>query len=233
MRIELVVFDLAGTTVYDGDAVNACFRAALAGAGLAVDAAAVNAVMGLPKPEAIRRLIEASTSPTVAHADLAAIHADFVARMSRYYATDPAVREMPGASATFAALRRAGIKIALNTGFSRPITRVLLDRLGWVSADPPIDATVTSDEVPRGRPFSDMIQNLMRRFGISDAARVAKVGDTPADLEEGINAGCGLVIGVTTGTHSRVQLERHPHTHLVDSVADIPRILGIADTDCR
>ena len=27
--IELVVFDLAGTTVYDGDAVNASFRATL------------------------------------------------------------------------------------------------------------------------------------------------------------------------------------------------------------
>ena len=32
--IELVVFDLAGTTVYDGDGVAASFRAALALAGL-------------------------------------------------------------------------------------------------------------------------------------------------------------------------------------------------------
>ena len=233
MRIDLVVFDMAGTTVYDGDAVNACFRAALAAAGLAVDAAAVNAVMGLPKPEAIRRLIEASTSPTVAHVDVAVIHTDFVARMSRYYATDPGVHEMPGASATFAALRRAGIKVALNTGFSRPITRVLLERLGWSGVNPPVNATVTSDEVRRGRPYPDMIHDLMRRFGITDAARVAKVGDTPTDLEEGTNAGCGLVTGVTNGTHSRVQLERYPHTHVIDSVADVPRILGLADTDCH
>ena len=34
--IELVVFDMAGTTVYDGDAVNASFRATLAGAGLCI-----------------------------------------------------------------------------------------------------------------------------------------------------------------------------------------------------
>jgi phosphonatase-like hydrolase len=153
--------------------------------------------------------------------------------MSRYYATDPGVHEMPGASATFAALRRAGIKVALNTGFSRPITRVLLERLGWSGVNPPVNATVTSDEVRRGRPYPDMIHDLMRRFGITDAARVAKVGDTPTDLEEGTNAGCGLVIGVTNGTHSRVQLESYPHIHLVDSVADVPRILGIADTDCH
>jgi phosphoglycolate phosphatase-like HAD superfamily hydrolase len=76
-----------------------------------------------------------------------------------------------------------------------------------------------------------MIHELMRHFGITDPAHVAKAGDTPADLEEGTNAGCGLVIGVTNGTHSRVQLGRYPHTHLVDSVADVPRILGIAAAD--
>ena len=37
----------------------------------------------------------------------------------------------------------------------------------------------------------------MQRLGVLDAARVAKVGDTSVDLQEGKNAGCGLVIGVT------------------------------------
>jgi len=79
--------------------------------------------------------------------------------------------------------------------------------------------------VPRGRPHPDMIQLLMSRFEIRDPKEVAKVGDTPADLEEGTNAGCGLVIGVTQGTHSRTQLEEYPHTHLIDSVADLFQVL--------
>ncbi len=58
--IELVVFDMAGTTVCDDDSVNRCLREALAAAGLAVAPAAVNAVMGLPKPQAISILIEQS-----------------------------------------------------------------------------------------------------------------------------------------------------------------------------
>src|SRR5687767_395818 len=118
--IELVVFDLAGTTVHDGDAVNASFRATLAAWGIAADPAAVDAVMGLAKPEAIRTLLERfgrppDVPPSAETVD--AIHADFTTRMRAYYATDPAVREIPGAAAAFAALRRAGVRVALNTGF--------------------------------------------------------------------------------------------------------------------
>jgi len=223
MPIELVVFDMAGTTVHDADAVNRCFRAALAGAGLAVDAAAVNAVMGLPKPEAIRRLV--GSSPLADR--VAAIHADFVERMRRHYGTDPDVGEVPGTAATFVRLRRAGIRVALDTGFSRDIAQVVIDRLGWGGAHPIIDASVTSDEVPHGRPHPDMIRHLMRRCGVGDPAHVAKVGDTPADLAEGHNAGCGLVVGVASGSHTRAELARHPHTHLIESVADLPALLGL------
>jgi phosphonatase-like hydrolase len=233
--IELVVFDMAGTTVYDGDAVNAAFRATLAAWGIEADPAVVNTVMGLPKPEAIRVLLEQfgrprGVAPSADHLD--AIHEDFTSRMRNFYATDPAVREIPGATAAFAALRRAGIKVALNTGFFRPIAEVLLARLGWASPAV-IDADVTSDEVPRGRPHPDMIRHLMAGLGIPDPRRVAKVGDTRADLEEGANAGCGLVIGVTTGSFSREQLQACPHSHIVGSVVEVPALLlpGTARSD--
>jgi phosphonatase-like hydrolase len=225
--IELVVFDMAGTTVYDGDAVNACFRTTLAARGLEADLAVVNTVMGLPKPEAIRILLEQFGRPIgmIPSAEtINAIHEEFTSRMRDYYATDPAVREIPGTAAVFAALRRAGIKVALNTGFFRPIAEVLLARLGW-GAPAVIDADVTSDEVERGRPHPYMIQHLMTRLGIQNPHWVAKVGDTKADLEEGTNAGCGLVIGVTTGSHSRDQLQASPHTHILESVAEVPALL--------
>jgi phosphonatase-like hydrolase len=145
--------------------------------------------------------------------------------MRRFYAEDPAVREVPGAAATFAALRRAGVKTALNTGFGREVLDGLLARLGWSGDPPAVDAVVASDEVPRGRPHPDMIRSLMAQLGVRDAARVAKVGDTPADLEEGANAGCGLVVGVTNGAFPRAALERMPHTFLIDSIADLPAVL--------
>src|SRR5262249_17960150 len=207
--IELVVFDLAGTTVRDGDAVGGAFRAALAAAGVQGGRGAVDGVMGLAKPAAIRQLL-ARASATAGEAEVEAIHADFVRRMQRFYAEDPGVGEISGAAEAFRRLRAAGIRVALNTGFSRPILEPLLARLGW-SVPQTVDAAVTSDEVEHGRPHPDMIRLLMTRLGITDPGAVAKVGDTWVDLEEGIRAGCGLVVGVGTGTHSLAQLRERSH----------------------
>lgn len=226
MRIDLVVFDLAGTTVRDDDSVNRCLRDALAAAGLTVTVEAVNKVMGLPKPETIRILIERSPLHAALQDRVGAIHADFVARMLRFYQEDPSVQEISGTGEAFAALKRAGIKVAVDTGFSRDIVDALLGRLGWMERGL-VDASAASDEVPRGRPHPDMIRRLMAQLGIEDPETVAKVGDTPADLQEGHNAGCGLVIGVTEGTHTREQLAPFPHMHLIGSVADLPELLGI------
>lgn len=224
MRIELVVFDIAGTVVRDRDFVSAALRRALSTAGIEVDRDAVNRVMGLPKPEAIRRLIEGTPNESTLLPRVGAIHADFVAQMQRFYATDPEIAAIPGATETFAELHRAGIKVGLDTGFSRDITQAILNRLGWREGEV-IDASVCSDEVSRGRPHDDMIRALMRRLAIGDVQHVAKVGDTPADLHEGTNSGCGLVIGVTRGSHTREQLAVHPHTHLLETVADLPALL--------
>jgi phosphoglycolate phosphatase-like HAD superfamily hydrolase len=62
-------------------------------------------------------------------------------------------------------------------------------------------------------------------LGITGVSCVAKIGDTQADMEEGTNAGCPFVIGVTTGAYTREQLLEYPHTHLVGSVADVPALL--------
>ena len=225
MAIELVIFDMAGTTVNDEDGVNRSVRAALEHVGISVTRDAVNQVMGIPKPIALTKLIEDSPKPELI-AQLDAIHDDFVRRMIRFYQSDPSVHEIAGAGETFRKLRAAGIKVALDTGFTRNIVDVLLERLGWKGGGV-LDATVTSDEVPRGRPHPDMIQKLMRDLGVSDASRVAKVGDTPSDLEEGQAAGCGMVIGVTQGSHTAEQLKPHKHTHLVGTVVEVPALLGL------
>jgi phosphonatase-like hydrolase len=227
MAIELAVFDMAGTTVDDHGAVNRCFRETLAGHGLAIEPEAVDAVMGLAKPEAFRILVGRSDLAEVLIGRLDALHTEFVRRMIRFYADDPCVCAVPGIDPLLARLRAAGVKVALDTGFSRDIADVVLRRIGWQSGGP-VDATVSSDEVVRGRPHPEMIHHLMSRLGVSDPKSVVKVGDAPADLEEGFAAGCRWVIGVTWGTHTRAQLDRYPHTHLVDSVDDLSRLFDTA-----
>jgi phosphonatase-like hydrolase len=225
MDIDLVIFDMAGTTVNDRDGVNRCLRAALDHAGLAVTPEAVNQVMGIPKPEALRQLIERYQRPELL-VQIETIHDDFVARMIDFYRTDPSVHEIAGAGETFRRLHDAGIKVALDTGFTRDIVEVVLARLGWNDSEL-LDTTVTSDEVKRGRPHADMVEKAMRDLGITDPRRVAKVGDTPSDLQEGAAAGCGLVIGVSGGSHTAEQLKPFSPTHLIGTVAELPALLGL------
>lgn len=221
--IELVVFDMAGTTVKDNNAVRIAFRGALQEHAIKTNEERITTVMGLPKPEAIRLLLM-ETGRETSHELVNTIHDNFVRRMKEYYAHETEVGEVPGSSAVFAQLRAARIQCALNTGFSRDIVNILLNRLGW-KVPTTIDATITSDEVARGRPFPDMIQHLMKQLNIHDVKKVAKIGDTWADLEEGTNAGCGLVIGVTSGSYTHDKLAQRPHTHIINSVVELPKLL--------
>jgi phosphonatase-like hydrolase len=225
MDIDLVVFDMAGTTINDADGVNRCVREALEGAGVVVSREAVNRVMGIPKPIAISQLLQDADRRDLLD-KLDEIHVDFVNRMILFYRVDPSVHEIAGASDTFRKLRAAGIRVGLDTGFTRDIVDVVLERLGWKDGQL-VDVTVTSDEVQRGRPHPDLLLRAMHLLNLTDPSRVAKVGDTPSDLEEGTNAGCGLVVGVTGGSHTAEQLRPYPHTHLIGTVAELPALLGL------
>jgi phosphonatase-like hydrolase len=225
MHIELVLFDMAGTTVRDDDAVNVCLREALAQkTGVTRDE--VNKVMGLPKPIAIRLLLEEKLGGPgqVSSGTVDLVYQDFLARMLEHYRTAPGIEPMPHTLDTFCRLKEAGVHLALDTGFSRPIVDAILERLGWNEGGL-LDATVASDEVSRGRPHADLALRAMELTGVREPERVAKVGDTPSDLQEGIAAGCGLVIGVTNGSHTREQLSAHTHTHLIGSLAELPDLV--------
>lgn len=226
MQYQLVVFDIAGTTVHDGDAVATCLRQALhAVAASAFTRDEVNEFMGISKRVAITHLLEKRLGRRPHDALVAGVLQNFEGRMLDYYRTSPDVAEVDGAAAVFAGLREQGAKIALDTGFGRQIADVLLKRLGWLDSGM-IDATVTIDEVAAGRPAPDMVYRAMEMTGVPDISRVVKVGDTPSDLHEGTNAGCGLVVGVTAGSHTAAQLRIHPHSALIESVRDLPALLG-------
>lgn len=223
---ELVIFDLAGTTVLDvGDPVANCLlRVIKSQVGIDVPLASAVRVMGIPKPMAIAELLKkfaGGAKPELVDS----IHKAFVRGMIDYYKINPAAVEIPGTSETFRKLRAAGMKIGVDTGFSRDITDAILDRMGWCRQGL-IDVSVTSDEVISGRPAPYLVHRAMQLTGVHSIARVVKVGDTPSDLWEGTNAGCGRVIGVCRGSHTREQLLSSPHTDLISDVTELPDVLA-------
>jgi len=218
--IDLVVCDMAGTTVQDDGQVPRAFTAALAEHGVAVTPEAINALRGAAKRQAIFELLP-ETSDRIARSER--VYASFRRQLEQVFGAG--VRAVPGAAEVIGRLRAAGIRVALNTGFDRDTTDLLLSALGWRSGV--VDAVVCGDEVAAGRPAPDLIRGCMRAVGVTDTQRVASVGDTVLDLQAGRNAGVRYNIGVLSGAHRREQLAREPHTHLIASVAQLPATLGI------
>ena len=224
MPIKLVVFDVSGTTVEDTGAVRDALHDAIAAIGPDLKPAVIAGVLGMAKPMAIRMLLEGhGRDDLLPH--VPRVHADFVRRMQEYFQADRQVRPVPGVPEAINVLRHAGVRIALGTGFSRDVLDVLLERLGWGGPGSIIDATVASDEVPRGRPWPDMIDHLRERLGGIPSHEVAKVGDTPVDLQEGTMARCGLVVGVCTGAHDRNSLAQHHNDFILDDATSVPGIV--------
>jgi len=227
MLPQLIVFDLAGTTVDGADQVPYFLQKALTDYGVAIPFADANELMGLPKPVAIRALLERHASPEIITDQLIdRIHQRFVQDMTDYYQYHPDVKEKEGASAIFTLFKQHHTKVAIDTGFDRTITDAILERLCWKSRNL-IDASVTSDEVERGRPYPDMILRAMQLTGISQTEQVAKIGDTASDMQQGTSAGCGWVIGVTTGAYTTEELQKEPHTHLISNLSELQVIFGI------
>lgn len=224
----MVVFDLAGTTVKDNKDVHRVLKNALANFDVNITIDDANEVMGIPKPIAIEKLIQKKYhgNKSIISEWINEIHELFVKEMIYFYRTDLSVMEKDGVTETFKKLQAHDIKVVVNTGFDRPITNALLNRLGW-ERNHLIEASVTSDEVLRGRPYPDMIFKAMELTGIRDISKVAKVGDTVSDLQEGNSAGCSIVVGVTTGAFTKEELEKEEHTHLIEQIPEMLEILGV------
>jgi phosphonatase-like hydrolase len=225
--IKLVVLDMAGTTVADEGNVAQSFQNAFNRFSLRPDTAVFNRVMGYRKKEAIRIVLAemAGGGAGDGHELTEKIHDAFIQDMIAHYETSPALRPLPGAVELFAHLQQQGIKVALNTGFVKAITGVILNRLGWAD-HPHINMVISSDEVPNARPYSDMIDTIRTRLKISSGDAVVKVGDTEVDVQEGRNAGCALVIGVTTGASTYAQMQQYGADYIVNSLTGLPALLN-------
>jgi len=214
--IELVVFDLAGTTVHDDGQIREAFTAALAEEGVKPDAGQIRSVRGASKRQAILTLLP----PGPDLKDRAARgYARFCDQLGQQYRAH-GVRPVQGAQEVFAWCRGRGIHVALNTGFDREITNLVLSSLGWSKGV--VDVKVCSDDVAQGRPAPYMIFRAMEATRVISVFRVANVGDTVADLQAGNNGGVRCNIGVLSGAHPREMLVLERHTDLLPSVADLP-----------
>jgi phosphonatase-like hydrolase len=210
--IDMVVLDIAGTTIQDNYEVEKCFMEVAEETGLEVNRERIVSMMGWSKivvfetlwREKVHEFGELSINQKIMTS-----YESFKNKLEDYYQNNT-VLPTKGCMDLIEFLKYNEVKIVLNTGFYRKITDILLQRIGWLNNGNSewIDLSVCSDEVTSGRPSPYMIFKAMELLKIQDVRRVIKIGDTPSDLAEGKNAGCLYSCGILGGTHSYEQLSR-------------------------
>jgi len=220
-KIQLAVFDMAGTTVNEDNVVYKTVRAALAKYGVEVS---LNTVLefgaGKEKFKAIADILKETRTENV---DPNAVFQEFKKMLEEAYA-NLNVTTYDGVEELFKILKSKGVKIVLNTGYDQKTAQSLLNKLGWVPGEQ-IDALITADDVVKGRPSSEMIDKAMEMFKITESENVLKAGDSVIDIEEGKNANCGWTVGVLTGAQTRQQLATAEPTLILDSLANLAETL--------
>jgi phosphonatase-like hydrolase len=223
----MVVFDMAGTTVNEDNVVYKTLRKAINETGFDFSLDQVLAQgAGKEKLQAIKSVLEVYGN--VVDDELAqAIYEQFIQQLATAYDTME-ILPQENAAEVMEALKSRHILVVLNTGYNATTAHSLIDKLGWTKGDQ-FDGLVTASDVTRNRPEPDMILVAMEQFGITDPSQVIKVGDSTIDVEEGRNAGCEINIGITTGAHTREQLETVQPSFIIENLVELLPIIDNAN----
>jgi phosphonatase-like hydrolase len=222
-EIEMVVFDMAGTTINEQNIVYKSLHKSINKFGIDVSLELVLSLgAGKEKYQAIKDILKHIDITDKEKAD--EIFEYFKEILDEEYLTAK-VLPIDGVENVLQNLKKDGVKVVLNTGYSSHVANTLLEKLNW-KKDIQYDALITANDVELGRPFPDMIHKAMQLFGIKDASKVLKAGDSAIDIEEGKNAKCGITIGVLSGAQTRSQLEEAKPDYILDSLASLYSIEG-------
>jgi phosphoglycolate phosphatase-like HAD superfamily hydrolase len=101
-----------------------------------------------------------------------------------------------------------------------------MEGLGWIRKGL-VDIAVDVQHVPGevGRPAPYMLFHAMRELNIQSVHEIIKVGDTPADMLEGYNAGCRGIVAVLSGPLPMASWMSYRHTHIIPSVRELPELI--------
>jgi phosphonatase-like hydrolase len=223
--IQLVVLDMAGTTVADDGLVEKAFTQAIGAQGIESGSpkydemlAHVRATMGESKITVFRHLLDDEAAARQANKAFETAYGMLVdeGHSAPIDGAEDAIRE----------LQSRGIKVCLTTGFSETTQQRIIAALGWKNL---ADLTLCPAQAGRGRPYPDMVLRALLELKADAVANVAVAGDTAYDMTTGIRAGAGIVAGVLTGAHGNDQLVAAGATDVLESVRDLPGVLNLKD----
>ena len=179
---QAVVFDLDGVLLQSEEVWDAVRERYVRERGGRYDEEVQRAMMGMSAPEWSRFLHEEARVPD----DSEAISRDVVARMLESYR-----RKLPLLPGAAEAVRRtaAAFPLALASSSNREVFEAVLELAGLADC---FRATVSSEEVERGKPAPDVYLEAARRLGVAPELCTA-VEDSQAGIRSAKSAGMRVV----------------------------------------
>jgi phosphonoacetaldehyde hydrolase len=258
-KLQAVVLDWAGTTVDFGSlAPVRTLQRVFAQAGIALTDSEIRQAMGLPKKDHIREIIFGQRireewvrvrGHLPCDSDVERLYNDFVPLQLSCLLDYSAV--IPGVVETMARFRARGLKIGTTTGYTREMLDLLVEASSKAGYIP--DCNLAPGDVGAGRPHPFMIYESAVRLQVYPLSAIAKIGDTPADIEEGLHAGAWSIGVAATGNMvglsrqgfealsapereqrlvvARAQLQSVGAHYVVDTLAEVDAVLD--DIDAR
>ncbi|GEN67114.1 MULTISPECIES: HAD-IA family hydrolase [Chryseobacterium] len=220
-NIELLVLDMAGTTIDEDNVVYKTLTEAVNSHGYSVSLEKVlRSCAGMEKLEAITSLLKEINGN---EEDATVIFENFSEKLKEAY-RNLDVKPINGTENFLLTMKAQNKKVVLNTGYTSEIAHQLLDKLQW-KENIHFDALITADDVSESRPSPEMINLAMKKFNIMEPEKVLKAGDSVIDIEEGKNAGCGLTIAVLSGAQNRTELEKAKPDYILNTISEAEHIL--------
>lgn len=221
--VRAIILDWAGTTVdYGSQAPVAAILELFAGHGYPLTEAEARAPMGLPKRDhlaailALPRIAQSYRGP-----NLDTLYADFITRQLDVIERHGAL--IDGVVETVAAWQSAGIRIGSTTGYTRPMLERIRVPAALHGYRP--DVSVCPEEAGGGRPAPWMSFACLQALNVYPPAHAIKIGDTPSDIDEGLNAGMWTIAVVDTGNEAGNPERLSAAHYLAPSLADCPPLV--------
>jgi phosphonoacetaldehyde hydrolase len=258
-RLKALVLDWAGTTVDFGSLAPARTLQKLFGrVHISLTELETRRDMGLPKRDHIRGIM---SMPRIrdawrefrgripGEADVDQMYAEFIPLQFSCLEEYSAV--IPGVVDAVKSFRQRGLKIGSTTGYTRAMLDLLMEKSATEGYSP--DCSLSPEEVGAGRPHPFMIFETAVRLQVYPLAAIAKIGDTPVDVHEGLNAGTWSIGVAGTGNmiglalkefqalsdaeresrlvEARAGLQKAGAHYVVDTLAEVDSVLD--DIDAR
>lgn len=239
-NIKAVIFDWAGTIIdYGCMAPTQVFIEVFRKKDIIITVDEARAPMGLAKKDHVRELLNLGTVqkqwycafgrvPSELDVELlySELEPNLAAIVTKY--SEP----VPGAVELVELLKSMGVKVGSTTGYVAGMMENILPHAFANGLN--LDSVVSSSEVITGRPEPWMIYRNCEKMKVFPLSQMVKIGDTVADIHEGINAGM-WTIGLTKSGNelglSLPEIEKADPVWLMERIAAAGRKLMNAGAD--